>query len=353
MNDWAGLAWLGVLLAVNAFFVGAEFAVLAARRSQIEPRAEAGSRFARTALWAMEHATLMLATCQLGITVCSLLILNVSEPAIHHLLEGPLGLTGLPEAAIGTVAFVITLVVVSFLHVVLGEMVPKNVSFSVPDRAILLLATPLVGLATVLRPIVGGLNATANLVLRIFRVEPKAEAASAFTYDEVATIVATSTREGVLTDTTGTISNAFEFTEKVVGDVLVPTTALVTLAESATPADLERAVAEHGFSRYVLVDEAGELIGYVHLKDVLGLSGEAHSRPIPRRLIRSLVNLTPGTQLEDALALMRNVTSERKQPSHVARARDKATGRTLGVLFMEDVIEVLVGEVEDATRRRP
>src|SRR6187431_1848920 len=101
MSDWAGLAWLVVLLAVNAFFVAAEFAVISARRSQIEPKAEAGSRSAKTALWAMEHATLMLAACQLGITIASLLILNVSEPAIHHLLEIPLELTRLPEQVIG------------------------------------------------------------------------------------------------------------------------------------------------------------------------------------------------------------------------------------------------------------
>src|SRR5215213_10341122 len=97
---WTGLIWLAILLGLNAFFVGAEFAVISARRSQIEPSAQAGSRPAATALWAMEHATLMLATCQLGITVCSLVILTVSEPAIHHLLEIPLGLIGLPEALV-------------------------------------------------------------------------------------------------------------------------------------------------------------------------------------------------------------------------------------------------------------
>src|SRR5690606_28008390 len=169
----------------------------------------------------MEHATLMLAASQLGITVCSLLILNVSEPAIHHLLEVPLELTGWPEEVVATIAFVIALVVVSFLHVVLGEMVPKNISFSVPDRAGLILAPPLVAVATVFRPVIVALNATANGVLRLFRVEPKNEATSAFTLDEVETIVATSTREGVLTDT-GTLSNAFEFTEKKVKDVAVP-----------------------------------------------------------------------------------------------------------------------------------
>ncbi len=189
MSDWAGIVWLFVLLAVNAFFVGAEFAVISARRSQIEPRAEAGSRSAKTALWAMEHATLMLATSQLGITICSLLILNVSEPAIHHLLEVPLQLTGWPEAVVSTVAFVVTLVLVTFLHVVFGEMVPKNLSFSVPDRAVLLLAPPLVFVARLFRPIIVALNAIANGVLRLFGVEPKSEANSTFTLDEVPTIV--------------------------------------------------------------------------------------------------------------------------------------------------------------------
>ena len=110
MSDWAGIVWLFVLLAANAFFVGAEFAVISARRSQIEPLAEAGRRSAKTALWAMEHATLMLAMSQLGITICSLLILNVSEPAIHHLLEVPLQLTGWSEAVVSTVAFSATMI---------------------------------------------------------------------------------------------------------------------------------------------------------------------------------------------------------------------------------------------------
>src|SRR4051812_4403313 len=181
MVDWAGIAWLAVLLLVNAFFVGAEFSVISARRSQIEPRAEAGSRAAKTAIWAMEHVTLMLATCQLGVTIASLLILNVSEPAIHELLKIPLELTHLPEEVLGTIAFVITLLLVSFLHAVLGEMVPKNLSFALPDRLLLLLAPPLVAVATVFRPVILALNATTDGLLRLIRVEPKNEATSAFT----------------------------------------------------------------------------------------------------------------------------------------------------------------------------
>jgi CBS domain containing-hemolysin-like protein len=345
-GDWWGIGWLVILLIVNAFFVAAEFGIIAARRSQIEPRAEAGSRAAKTALWAMEHATLMLATTQLGITIASLLILNVSEPAIHKLLEVPLHLTGLSESLTGTIAFIITLIIVSFLHVVFGEMVPKNVSFSIPDRAVLLLATPLVAIATVFRPVIVALNATANGAVRLFGVQPKAEANSAFSFDEVATIVATSTREGVLTDSTGTLSNAFEFTTKTVKDVLVPMSKLVTLPDAATPEDVERSVAQHGFSRYVLLDDDGEPSGYLHLKDVIDLDDDDEfTEPVPPKRIRQLISIFHDAELEDALALMR------RSGSHLGRAFDE-NGATKGVLFLEDIIEELVGEVQDATRRR-
>jgi CBS domain containing-hemolysin-like protein len=345
VSDWGGIAALVVLLIVNAFFVAAEFAVISARRSQIEPLAEKGKRSARTALFAMEHATLMLATTQLGITVCSLLILNVSEPAIHHLLEIPLHLTGLPDAAIGVISFVITLLLVSFLHVVFGEMVPKNISFSVPDRAVLLLAAPLVFFATVFRPIIHALNATANAFVRLLRVEPKDEANSTFTLEEVQNIVDQSTREGVLKDRTGALTAAFEFTEKRVSDVAIPVRQLVSLPEDTTPADLEHAVSRHGFSRYVLVDESGEPTGYLHLKDVLELDDDEADRPVPPKFVRQLVSVYEGTELEDALATMR------RAGAHLGRAFDEQ-GATAGVLFLEDIIEELVGEVQDATRRR-
>jgi len=344
-RDWWGIVWLVVLLAGNAFFVAAEFAVISARRSQIEPKAEAGSRAAKTTLWAMEHATMMLATTQLGITICSLLILNVSEPAIHHLLEGPLGLTGLGEDFVGVAGFVITLVLVSFLHVVFGEMVPKNISFSLPDRAVLLLAPPLVAVARVFHVVVVSLNWAANSVLRAFRVEPKDEAASAYTVDEVQTIVAQSQREGTLTDASGTVTAAFEFTDKKVHAVAVPMGELVTLPEDATPADVEHAVARNGFSRYVLVDDAGDPTGYLHLKDVIDLDEDEFADPVPPKRIRQLISIFEGTELEDALATMR------RSGVHVARSFDEQ-GTTKGVLFLEDILEELIGEVQDATRRR-
>lgn len=344
MNEYLpGIIWLVVLLAINAFFVGAEFAVISARRSQIEPKAEAGSKAAKTTLWAMEHATLMLATSQLGITVCSLVILNVSEPAIHHLLEIPLGLTTLSAEAIGIIAFITALLLVTFLHVVIGEMVPKNISFSVPTRAALILAPPLVMVARIVKPVIWTLNGIANSILRLFRVEPKDGTTSAYTLDEVASIVDQSTRDGMLSDASGTLSKAFEFTTKKVADVEVPISQMVLLAQGSTPADIQGAVATHGFSRYILINEAGEPTGYLHLKDVMDLTtAQAFAAPVPPKRIRPLASVSGSSELEDALAAMR------RSGSHVARVLD-AQGSTTGVLFLEDIIEELVGEVQDAT----
>lgn len=349
MSDWAGLIWLVVLLAVNAFFVAAEFAVISARRSQIEPLANKGKASAKTALYAMEHVSLMLATSQLGITVASLLILNVSEPAIHHLMELALSGTGLASGWISAISFTIALVLVTFLHVIFGEMVPKNASFSVPDKAILLLAPPLVFIARVVKPVIWVMNEIANEVLRLFKVQPREEANSVFTLNEVATIVSHSTREGTIDDSSGTLSAAFEFTTKKAGDIKVSLDNLVTLSESSTVSELEQAVAKYGFSRYVISDAQDEPIGYIHLKDVLTYDDDiseagTHTGPIKTKRIRQLASVSESTDLEDVLAQLQ------RTGIHLARVVD-ANGETTGVLFLEDIIEELVGEVNDATRR--
>lgn len=341
MFDYSGIGWLGVLLLVNAFFVGAEFAVVSARRSQIEPRAEAGSWSAKVALSSMEKASLMLATSQLGITVCSLLILGVSEPAIHHLFDEVLH--GLPLSAdsISAIALVLTILIVTVLHVVVGEMVPKNIAFSVPDRAVLILAPPLMAVAWVFKPFIWVLNAMANGLVRLSGFEPKDEAQSVFTLDEMATIVEQSQKEGIFDDRSGAVSATIEFTSKKVSDITVPIADIVALREGATPSDVEREVAQRGFSRYVLLDESGEPTGYIHLKDVIGRDNDD---PIPAKRVRQLTSLYRGLDLEDALAQLR------RTGAHIARVFD-ANGDTVGVLFLEDIIEELIGEVQDATRR--
>jgi len=343
MSDWMGIFWLAVLLVGNAFFVGAEFAVMSARRSQIEPRAEAGSKRAAIALRAMEDVSLMLAVCQLGITVCSLLILNVAEPAIHHLFAAPLEFLGVPEEFADPVAFVVALMIVTFLHVTFGEMVPKNISVSAADKAVLLLAPPLVWMSRVVHPIVGSLNWLANSILRLLGVEPKSEVTSSFTLEEVQSIVQESTRHGLVEDEAGVISGALEFSGQTAGDIMVPLEGLVSLPVDTTPAQFEKAVGRTGFSRFTILDEEENISGYLHLKDVMAIPPTRYDEPIPVTKLRSLANLGGGAEIEDALATMQ------RTGSHLARVID-AQGTTRGVLFLEDVLEQLVGEIRDATQ---
>jgi CBS domain containing-hemolysin-like protein len=242
------------------------------------------------------------------------------------------------------VAFGFTLVVVSFLHVVIGEMVPKNISFSVPERAALILVPALYFVALAIKPVVAGLNIAANGILRLFGVRAKDEANSAYTLDQVEDIVEHSTREGALSDLSGTITNTFEFTEKRVEDVAVPAAKLVALSETCTPREVEAAVTKYGFSRYPLVDEDADIVGYLHLKDVLDLREDEVDEAFPAKRIRTLISLPATMELEDALASMRRVHA------HMAKSFDEK-GRVTGVLFLEDILEELVGEVKDATRR--
>lgn len=343
MTDaWAGIGWFALLLIGNAFFVGAEFAVMSARRAQIEPRAEAGSRPAKITIKAMEKVSLMLATVQLGVTICSLLILLIVEPSVHELLH-PL-LHDLDESTASAIAFSTALIIVSFMHVVFGEMVPKNISFSVPERAALILVPPLYFIAQIVRPIVVTLDFLANLFLKLFRVQVRSDANTAYTLDQVEDIVEHSTREGVLSDTSGALSNTFEFTEKKVRDVSVAPKDLVLFSEEVTPREIEQAVAKHGFSRYPLTGDNDEIVGYVHLKDVIDLRDDEVDEPIPAKRVRTLISLPATMELEDALASMKRVGA------HMARSFDRS-GKLVGVLFLEDILEELVGEVQDATQR--
>ncbi|MEL7976983.1 hemolysin family protein [Isoptericola sp. F-RaC21] len=334
-----------LLLAGNAFFVGAEFAVISARRSSIEPRAEAGDRRARTALWAMEHVSLMLACAQLGVTVCSTGLGIVAEPALAHLLEVPFEALGVPAALLHPVSLVLALAIVVYLHVVLGEMVPKNLAVAGPETAALWFAPPLVLLGRVVRPVIAALNWVANHAVRLGGVEPKDEVASAFTAQEVQSIVEHSQAEGVLRDEQGLLAGAIEFSSRTAGDVMVAVDELVTVGPRSTPDDVEHLVARTGFSRFPVRGDDGALRGYLHLKDVLYASNGDRFDPVPAWRVRALASVRPGDEVEDALRAMQ------RSGAHLARV--EGPDGVLGVVFLEDILEELVGEVRDAMQRRP
>jgi CBS domain containing-hemolysin-like protein len=341
MSSPVALTIAVVLLGANAFFVGAEFALLSARRSQIEPRAEAGSRIARTTLKAMEQVTLMMAGAQLGITICSLGLGAVGEPAVAHLIEPGLAALGVAPFLVHPIAFGIALMIVVCLHVVLGEMVPKNIAIAGPERSALVLGPPMFAIVTLLRPLIVAMNAMANMILRVFRIEPKEEVTSSFTRSEVAALVEESRGEGLLDqDEAARLSGALTFTEKTVDRVTIAPDALITVPRGTTPRELEELCAATGFSRFPVVD-AGQLIGYLHIKDVLENDEKLRARPVPNRRIRPFASVRSNAPLHEAL------TTLQRRGAHLARVVDD-DGSTSGLAALEDVIEELVGEIRDA-----
>jgi len=342
MSGWVAVLVAVLLLAANAFFVGAEFALISARRTQIEPRAAAGSRAARTTLRAMEQVSLVMAGAQLGITMASLGLGAIGEPAVAHLLEPVLHAVAVPEAWLHPIAFAVALSVVVYLHVVLGEMVPKNIALAGPDRAALVLGPPMMIVVMVLKPVVVALNAFANGILRLVRVEPRDEVASAFTREEVASMVDESRGEGTIReDEYDRLAGALGFTERTVTDVLLPTDSLVTVPQGATGADVESVCAETGFSRFPVVAPGGDLLGYLHVKDVLETDPDRRLRPVDDKWIRSFATVRPGDVLHDCL---RNLQS---RGAHMGRVVGD-DGEVLGLVALEDVLEELVGEIRDA-----
>lgn len=341
MSDTTALLLAVVLLGFNAFFVGAEFALVSARRSQIEPLAQDGSRMARTTLHAMEHVSLMMAGAQLGITICSLGLGAVGEPAVAHLIEPLLDALHVPHDFLHPIAFVIALAVVVSLHVVLGEMVPKNIALAGPERSALVLGPPLLAIVTVLRPIIVSLNAVANAVLRLLRVEPRDEVSSTYTREEVAALVEESRGEGMIeADEYDRLAGALGFTEKTVAAVLMAPDSLTTVERGTTVVAVEALCAATGYSRFPVVD-GGELLGYLHIKDVLETDETRRERTVEDKWIRPFALVRADELLHDALEKLQ------RRGAHMARVVD-ATGTTLGLATLEDVIEELVGEIRDA-----
>jgi CBS domain containing-hemolysin-like protein len=286
-----------------------------------------------------------MAGAQLGITICSLGLGAVGEPALAHLLEPALHAAHVPDQLLHPIAFAVALLIVVYLHVVLGEMVPKNIAIAGPERAALVLGPPMMWIVTVLRPVITGLNAIANATLRLVRVEPRDEVSSTYTREEVAALVEESRGEGLIEeDEYDRLAGALGFTEKTVRDVLMTPDTLSTVRRGSTVADVEGACAATGFSRFPVVGDDGELLGYLHIKDVLESDESRRQRVVDDKYIRPFAPVLASDALHDALETLQ------RRGAHLAQVVGD-DGEVLGLATLEDVIEELVGEIRDAAHQ--
>lgn len=322
-------------LVVNAFFVGAEFALISVRRSQIEPYAEQGDRRARAVLWGLEHVSALMAAAQLGITLCTLVLGVVAEPAIAHLLTPAFDFFGVPAGLTHAISFVVALALATYLHMLFGEMLPKNVALAEPVRTALLLGPPLVALTRGLRPVIFAINAFANALLRLLRVEVKDEVAASFSDDELARIVKDSSDAGLIDGRARErLHDALELGRRPVTDVVLAADRVVPAREGITPAGLEQLSAESGYSRFPMIDAQHRILGYLHVKDALGVA--ERDDPFPVSALRPIAQVRAETPLDDVLTAMR------RSRTHLAAVLGP-DGAMTGLVTMEDVLRELFG----------
>jgi CBS domain containing-hemolysin-like protein len=330
-----------LLLLGNAFFVAGEFSLIASRRTVLEPLAPR-SQMARLALRAMGQIPVMIAGAQLGVTVCSLGLGAIAEPALAHIVAPLVQDVGLPVSVAHPVGFVLGLVIVVFLHTVLGEMVPKNLTLVGPERAVLWLGPPMLWFCIATRPILVTMKWLSRQVLRIWRIESTDAVKTVYTAEELAGLVAESRTEGLLDpEEHRRITGALALHDRTAADALRPWSTVTTVAEDVSPASLEVLATRTGLSRFPVVQrDTRRVRGFVHVKDVLGVVGQARRAPIPVTLIRPLPVLPPDRSLAEALLAMR------RERRHIVLVSD---GRVpLGLLTLDDVLRAVVGEAEAA-----
>jgi CBS domain containing-hemolysin-like protein len=346
MGDTLGALLAILLIAVNGFFVGAEFSLISARRDRLEALAEQGKARAVTVIRAGEQLSSMLAGAQLGVTVASLLLGRIGESAVDNLLEKGFGLAGMHPALLHTLSLVIALAIVVTLHVLLGEMVPKNIALAGPERTAMLLVPAYLVYVRAARPFIVFYNKCANAVLRVLGVEPKDELDIAVSIVELSEMISESVSEGLLDPEEHTrLTRALQIRHRVVGDVVVPLAdvrAVPVAAAGCGPVigAVESALAQTGYSRFPVAALDGKFVGYLHIKDVLTL-GDDPQTVMDLELVRPLPRLPTSLPLADALTRMR------RNNSHLALVTDDG-GAVVGMVAMEDLVEDLVGTMRDA-----
>lgn len=329
-----------LLLIANGFFVAVEFGLIATQRAQLEDKANDGNKRAKTALASIRDLNTQIAGAQLGITMASIALGLVAEPSVAKLLEKTV-LSGLGDGARHTVGLIIALTFVTFLHILIGEMVPKNIALADAPRTAMWLAPIHSTFVRLARPLVWLLNGMANGVLRLLGVTALDERAQAKTPEELAMLLVEA-RDGQVLDGYDfkLLSNTLELGGATIENAIVPIGQVAAASAAAPVADIEQSMAMSGHSRLALLGDAGEPVGWVHAKDLLAVDHQIWDGPLPADSKRPLLRIDFQTPVEDALEAMQ------AKRQHFALATEN--GVPLGIITLEDVLEVLVSGLAGA-----
>ena len=325
-----------VLLLVlgNAVFVAAEYALVTGRRSRLEERAEKGGRGAKTALRLMDDPVRFISTVQVGITISAILLGAIGEPLLSGLMEPPISTT---------VAFLIAFAILTYLSVVLGELVPKAVALQRAEVLAIALAVPLDVLARIAHPVVWLLQVSANAVLRLLRVKPAPAGMIAYTREDIRHSVAAAEDVGEFHEAEEEmLYKVFDFASKEVDAVMVPRPEVVALSVDMPPEDVLAIVVDSPYTRYPVYRESlDEIVGVLHVRDLFAAMHDLGIASVRLDSIARTAYVVPETK--DLAALLADF---RREKQHMAIVVDEY-GAMEGIVTLEDVLEQIVGEIED------
>lgn len=311
------------------------------RESRIQQLVMEGNKRAMVAQKLVANLDAYLSACQLGITLASLGLGWIGEPAIAHLIEGPLTSLGVPAIAIHTVAFVIAFAIITFLHIVLGELAPKSIAIQKSEGTVLNISAPLIAFHKVMYPFIWVLNGTANWLLKLLGMSPASEAEAAHTEDEIRILVSQSHRSGLIDQTEKALfENVFDFSNRIARDIMVPRIDIVTVSLEESLEEILAKVEEEQLTRYPVMDgDKDNIIGFLNLKDLFIRYKRAEPFDI-HRILRKVTFISESTEISSVLKQMQ------KNRTQLAIVVDEYGG-TAGMITMEDIIEELVGEIQD------
>ena len=332
---------LVLLLALTAFFVGAEFAVVKIRMSRIDQLIAERNKKAIMAKKVASELDYYLSACQLGITVTALGLGALGKPAIEQLLYPIFNLLNASPSVASVASYAIAFALVTFLHVVVGEMAPKTLAIQFAEKLTLLLAPPLYWFGKVMKPFIWALNGSAQVVLRLMGIKP-AKHEQAYSEEELKIVMTQSYQGGEIDQTElEYMENVFSFDERVAKDIMVPRTELVTLNKDMSYEEIVKVLDEHNYTRYPVTEDGDKdhIIGVVNVKKMLTQMAWGRNRQLDE-FVRDLPVVLEVTRLQDALLKMQ------QERVHMLLVIDEYGG-TSGILAMEDILEELVGEIRD------
>ncbi len=330
-----------LLILFTALFVGAEFAVVKVRMSRIDQLIEEGSRQAGITKRILDDLDYYLTACQLGITMAALGLGWLGKPAVEQLILPLFRNFGFPSSSALVISFILAFSLVTFLHVVLGEMIPKSLALHSAERMTLALAPVLYVFGKIMAPFIYLMTAASRLLLRIFGIQP-AKAEQGHSEEELKIIMAQSFQSGEINQAElSYMQNIFAFDERSAKDVMVPRTQMIAFPDSLTTEELLEELREHRFTRYPIARDGDkdDLIGFINAKEIL-THYAVHGSVQMTELVHSLPYFHETTPLHTALVKMQ------KDRTHIALVIDEYGG-TSGLITMEDILEEIVGEIRD------